>query len=429
MEVIKLNEERYVSLLEKIIGEAEKLQNKPPLLVPQETLVGNHIFDSIKPFLKENGGPLIAERIEYAPGRNNIIVTYPGSTDTCVSFVGSHMDVVPANPEEWDRDPFKLERDGDILYGRGTTDCLGHVALLTELLVHLGTSKPTLDVTIVVVFIANEENSDIQGIGVDGLVKNGKMSHLKKGYMYWIDTSDTNPCIGTAAMRSWKLHVKGQMGHSGVPQKAMNPLILGYEVVTELCERMHQAFPAHPKEKIYGFEVPTNMKLTMIDHPPGAVNQIPGQATFRGDIRVTPFYNLDDVSAKAIEIANDISSRITDLNGRGPGMCYQVGEKKASFEFILDEGAYRGIACDVESPGFIAFNEATKEVLGETKPFSICGSLPLVYELQQEGFDLQLAGYGKSAKYHGTNEYSLLSDMANGFRILQILINKLNVKK
>lgn len=30
-------------------------------------------------------------------------------------------------------DPFKLIVEGDKLYGRGTTDCLGHVALLTDL--------------------------------------------------------------------------------------------------------------------------------------------------------------------------------------------------------------------------------------------------------------------------------------------------------
>ena len=51
------------------------------------------------------------------------------------SFVGSHMDVVPADPSGWDRDPFKLIIEGDLMYGRGTTDCLGHVALLTELMV------------------------------------------------------------------------------------------------------------------------------------------------------------------------------------------------------------------------------------------------------------------------------------------------------
>ena len=34
-----------------------------------------------------------------------------------VAFVGSHLDVVPADPETWERDPFKLTVEGDKLYG------------------------------------------------------------------------------------------------------------------------------------------------------------------------------------------------------------------------------------------------------------------------------------------------------------------------
>ncbi len=93
--------------------------------------------------------------------RNNLIIEYPGThPDRVVSFVGSHMDVVPANPEEWDRgatsvqcffvhttehflflplhsDPFKLAIEGDRMYGRGTTDCLGHVALITDMMANV----------------------------------------------------------------------------------------------------------------------------------------------------------------------------------------------------------------------------------------------------------------------------------------------------
>ena len=34
------------------------------------------------------------ERIEFTPGRGNLIVKYPGSTDKSMAFVGSHLDVV-----------------------------------------------------------------------------------------------------------------------------------------------------------------------------------------------------------------------------------------------------------------------------------------------------------------------------------------------
>ena len=71
-----------------------------------------------------------------------------------VTFIGSHFDVVPANPDTWERYPFKLTIEGDNLYGRGTTDCLGHIAMITELFAQLAEKKPTLDRQIVAVFIA-----------------------------------------------------------------------------------------------------------------------------------------------------------------------------------------------------------------------------------------------------------------------------------
>ena len=50
----------------------------------------------------------------------------------------------------------------------------------------------------------------------------------------------------------------------------------------------------------------------------------------------------------------------------------------------------QGIACDLDSPAFKKLDEATKEVLGESKPYSITGSLPLVKDLQDAGFDVQV---------------------------------------
>jgi len=83
-----------------------------------------------------------------------------------------------------DFDPFSLtfdSEDKDKLRGRGTTDCLGHVALVAQLMRRLGEVKPPLKHSVIAVFIANEENSSVTGIGVDGLVKDGLLDKLKTG--------------------------------------------------------------------------------------------------------------------------------------------------------------------------------------------------------------------------------------------------------
>ena len=50
----------------------------------------------------------------------------------------------------------------------------------------------------------------------------------------------------------------------------------------------------------------------------------------------------------------------------------------------------QGVACDLDSIGHKALREATQAVLGELKPFSITGSLPLVGDMQAAGFDIQV---------------------------------------
>ncbi|KAF3662872.1 hypothetical protein FXO37_12270 [Capsicum annuum] len=124
-------------------------------------------------------------------------------------------------------DPFSLSIDGDKLRGRGTTDCLGHVALVSELMKRLGETKPQLKCTVVAVFIASEENSSIPGVGVDALVKDGLLDKLKQGPLFWIDTADKQPCIGTGGSIPWKLHVTGKLFHSGLAHKLILTIIRG----------------------------------------------------------------------------------------------------------------------------------------------------------------------------------------------------------
>lgn len=51
-----------------------------------------------------------------------------GPSDKAGYILSGHMDVVPAQEAGWSSDPFTLRRDGEKLYGRGTTDMKGFLA-------------------------------------------------------------------------------------------------------------------------------------------------------------------------------------------------------------------------------------------------------------------------------------------------------------
>eukprot|EP01133_Synstelium_polycarpum_P019701 gene19701-23594_t len=424
---IELNEPRFLALLTKLIGEAETLQNKPPELIPVEDNAGRHVLEALKPFTVENGGCLKVQHIAFHEGRGNILVQYPGTTEKCISFVGSHLDVVPAVAENWERNPFKLIIEGDRLYGRGTTDCLGHVALLTDLFIELATSKPALKHAINAVFIASEENDEIPGVGVDELDRTGKIDHLKHGPVYWVDSADMQPTIGTGGSQAWNLKAKGKIFHSALPHHAINAIELVTDALAEIQKRFYVDFPAHAREADYGYDVSSTMKPTLWKKIDGSYNQIPGEATICGDIRLTPFYTMEDVRSKVESYIADINANITDLRSRGPFTKYSLPAEKLCGKIEIEwiGGASPGIACNIDSNGYKALGQATKEVMGELKPVSTCGTLPLVKELQDSGFDIQITGFGKEETYHADNEYASLSDFKKAVKILTRTIDLL----
>eukprot|EP01041_Mallomonas_annulata_P000871 gene871-1695_t len=430
---IEMNEPRFLSLLGQLIGETKNLQNSPSQgFHPQEDLASNHVLKLLEPYTKPNG-PLEVERISFMEGRGNVIIKYPGTTDKICSFIGSHLDVVSANPEDgWDHDPFQLVIEGDTLYGRGTTDCLGHVALLTDFMATLGEKRPVLKTSIVVIFIANEESSVVTNISIDRLKKEGYMDALRAGPVFWVDSADSQPCIGTAGVIQWQLTVTGKAFHSGLPHHGINAIEMAMDAVNHIQSKFYAEFPKHPREDEYNFKTCSTMKPTQIGTAAGSLNQIPNTCTVQGDIRVSPFYDVADVRVAieryVAEINADPAFLVSGVHGPHSKYTLPNEDRKGRLELAWVTDGENGVACSIDSVGHHAICAATKGVTGSCEPYSISGSLPLVRDLQEDGFDLQICGYGQSTKYHATNESASLSGLKTAVKIISKVVAAMEEK-
>ena len=56
--------------------------------------------------------------------------------------------------------------------------------------------------------------------------------------------------------------------------------------------------PQHPDEEHYKFATPSTLKPTQIKCSEGSINQIPAWVEMKGDVRLTPFYNIHDCMKK-----------------------------------------------------------------------------------------------------------------------------------
>ncbi len=366
-----------------------------------------------------------------APGheaRPSLVLTVNGTGRGSVGFVGAHFDVVPADrvAEGWTRDPFALHvGDDGTLYGRGVTDCLGHVAVLTDLVAQLAERGARPAATLKVVLISNEEESPRPEIGLDYVVAAGKMDALRDGPVYWLDSADFGPTIGTAGVAGWELTVTGVPGHSGMPQNCVNALELAMATSLAMGEHFRRTFPPHAEEKRYAFLAPSSMKATIVHAGNNKVTKIPGDVKIEGDVRLTPFYAMADAIESLRGFVAGLDQRIEqgDAPSGFPAVRASDG-RRGTVALRFGGRAIEGIACKLDSPALAALIEAIRHARPgrEVKPFSLTGSLPLVRDLQRKGFDVQITGFGRSASYHAPNEQASIAHFRDGFAILRELL-------
>src|SRR5690348_6183614 len=87
-----------------------------------------------------------------------LVVHYRGSDRSLKPILLSgHMDVVAANPKDWQRDPFKLIQENGYLYGRGVADMKTNVIALVETFMRLKREGFMPKREMILVFSGDEE--------------------------------------------------------------------------------------------------------------------------------------------------------------------------------------------------------------------------------------------------------------------------------
>lgn len=430
---LALNEARFLELLGRLIGHGERLQNAPGSgLVPEERLAANVVLDALRPHIESGFIDALALNAPGHDARPSLVLTVRGTGPGTIGFVGAHFDVVPADfeAEGWQKNPFELSvGENGSLYGRGVTDCLGHVALLTDLLAQLAERGERPRRTLKVVLIANEEEAPREEIGLDYVVAQGQMDDLKAGPVYWLDSADFGPTVGTGGVAMWKLVAQGVTGHSGMTHNCVNALELAMAATAALVRWFKHTYPPHPDEQRWGFLTPSTLKPTVVSVPNHKVTIIPGSAVIEGDIRLTPFYDMPAAIAKARSFIAELDRQIASGSGLPldfPQVRTRDG-RTGRVELKFTGRFMEGIACDLDSEGLHVLEAAISAVRGDegVSQFSMTGALPLVRDLQRKGFDVQITGFGRAGYYHAPNEQAELEHFRQGFAILREVLERL----
>ena len=215
--------------------------------------------------------------------------------------------------------------------------------------------------------------------------------------------TDTHPCIGTAGNIQWKMDVTGKAFHSGLPHKGINAIELGFDALAHLQKVFDKNFPRHPREEEYNFKTQSSLKATRCSSLAGAVNIIPGDCVIEGDVRLAPFYDVEkvkEVLEREVAVINENPAIVEDIVFHGVQSKYTLPAEniKGKIALTWTFPGENGVACNLQSPGHLALKKATGDVIGSVNPYGIGGSLPLIRQLSDQGFDVQICGYGLSSR-------------------------------
>ncbi len=100
-----------------------------------------------------------------APLRGNLVVRYRGRDPSLEPLLLlAHIDVVPADPADWNLDPFTFVEQDGWYYGRGTTDDKDEAAIHLANLIRLKEEGWVPDRDIIVALTADEEGGGNNGV-------------------------------------------------------------------------------------------------------------------------------------------------------------------------------------------------------------------------------------------------------------------------
>ena len=114
------------------------------------------------------------ERFAVDPEKPNLLATVEGAGDRTLCFNG-HVDTIPFDARDWSYDPLgewvaatdadpDTEGDGDLFYGRGTTDMKGPVAAMVHVAVAYAATGTEPPVDLLFAFVSDEETGGDAGL-------------------------------------------------------------------------------------------------------------------------------------------------------------------------------------------------------------------------------------------------------------------------
>lgn len=320
--------------------------------------------------------------------RFNLFATI-GPADVPGYILSGHMDVVPAGEPQWSSSPFTLRREGERLYGRGTTDMKGFLAAVlaaVPTLAALRLARP--------IHLAFSYDEEVGCRGVPHLI--ARLPELCARPLGVIvgEPSGMRAVRGHKGKASARVTIQGRSGHSSRPDLGLNAIHAMADVLTAAVSEAERSThgPFDP-----AFEPPYSSLQAGVIKGGQSVNIIPDSCTLELEARAIP--GVDPASLLAPVRAN---AEACEADG------FRVEWTPLS--------AYPALSLPLDA----AVAALLQELTGEAPLAAVSyGTEAGLY--QTAGIDAIICGPGDIERAHKPDEYILTSELTACQRLIEAL--------
>jgi len=239
------------------------------------------------------------------PGRENVIAEIPGDPTVPRLVLLAHLDTVPIGGG-WTEDPLGGEIKDGLIFGRGSCDMKGGVAISLGLMEALQTRKAGIAGDVVFVGTVDEEAPDM--LGAQKLVAEGFIR--PDDQVLALEPTGTKLRIAQMGLRWLRVNVTGRMAHAGRAHLGIDSAHVMSRIVDRLKNEVAQL---DHEDEILG-----RPRFTCgTFHAGVATNVVPPSAEAYFDMRIVPPMKIDDVIPMVSGVAEGIVSEF-------PGATFEV---------------------------------------------------------------------------------------------------------
>lgn len=221
---------------------------------------------------------ITSERIVDETGQKASLWVTIGPEDRQGLVLSGHTDVVPVIGQDWSHDPFKLvERDGK-LYGRGTTDMKGFVAVCLAMVPEMCEAKLKTPIHLAISY-----DEEIGCVGVRPMLREVAKKRVKPLGCFVGEPTQMQVIIGHKGKHGVRATFRGLARHSSIAPDGVNAIEYAAELITEIRRRAVKLASDGARDNLY--DVPHTTLLTSIVHGGAALNIVPDTCTVEFECR------------------------------------------------------------------------------------------------------------------------------------------------